>query len=243
MRIYLLLCIIILHISVACKKGKKTGDNTVIAIEMMDSSYPCLYDNLTSSLGIGLIIPPTKFEIFRDSLIQNKLISCNMDSVVYLSKINICSKYYKPDYGIMHFVCLKENKVSYEILVNHSTIRYLPKSKQYTFLTWNDYILQSYGIRRLTDENGDISAELPLRKQPNNNSDTISIPKGLEMFCPLEIRGDWVKVQYDCFYNNENNPYEGEPCHNFINKCKAPLTGWLKWRNNNHVLIDIFLMP
>jgi hypothetical protein len=82
-----------------------------------------------------------------------------------------------------------------------------------------------------------------VRLGPSDGSKVLTIPQGFEMFCPMEIRGDWVKVRYDCFYNDENNPHEGEPCHNFIDECKDPVTGWLKWRNENKILIDIFLMP
>jgi hypothetical protein len=59
----------------------------------------------------------------------------------------------------------------------------------------------------------------------------------------MEMRGDWVKVKYDCFYNDENNKYEGQPCQNFVNQCQNPLIGWIRWKQGNKLLIEIFLMP
>jgi hypothetical protein len=59
----------------------------------------------------------------------------------------------------------------------------------------------------------------------------------------IDLYKEVTATEYDCFYNDDNNPNEGEPCHNFIDKCKNPLTGWLRWRQENKLLIDIFLMP
>ncbi|MBB6005221.1 hypothetical protein [Arcicella rosea] len=209
--------------------------------KQIDQDNDCSYDNQVSSLGIGLIIAPPKFEIYNDSLLNDKIASWDMYEDE--SKINLCSKFFKPDYGIMHFVCIAKSEKAYKVLVNFSDIKYLPKTKNYDFKTWDEYISQSFGIRRLTNDNGDISKKYTLRIKPEDNADTLVIPKGHELFCPMEIKGDWIKVRYDCFYNDENNSYEGEPCHNYIDKCKNPLTGWLLWRQENHLLIDIFLMP
>lgn len=229
-----------------------TKDSTAIVSIDTSSSRPndkqvnhdnnCQYDNEVSTLGIGIVIAPTQFDIFNDSLLTNKFASRDMYSEDG-NKKDICSKFYKPDYGIMHFVCIGKTDKAYKVLINYSDIKYFPKTKNYDFKTWGEYILQSFGIRRLTSETGGISQQLPLRNQANDNAAVLTIPKGLEMFCPMEIKGDWVEVKYDCFYNNDDNPNEGEPCHNFIDKCKNPLTGWLRWRQENKLLIDIFLMP
>lgn len=201
----------------------------------------CSFDNQVSSLGIGLIIAPSQFEVYNDSLLTDK--NANWDMYKDEGKINLCSKFFKPEYGIMHFVCIEKTGKSYKVLVNFSDIKYLPKTKNYDFKTWDEYISQSFGIRRLTNNNGINFKNHTLRIQPNDNADTLAIPKGHELFCPIEIKGDWIKVRYDCFYNDENNLYQGEPCHNYIDKCKNPLIGWLRWRQENQLLIDVFLMP
>jgi hypothetical protein len=247
--------IFILTIFFSC--GRKTNnserkiytiDNSAVATfptqpynKQIAQENNCSYENQVSSLGIGLIIVPSKFEIYNDSLLKDKIAIWDMYEDE--SKINVCSKFFKPDYGIMHFVCIGESAQAYRILVNFSDIKYLPKTKNYYFKTWEEYISQSFGISRLTNNAEEISKNHGLRILPNDNADTLLIPEGQELFCPIEIKGDWIKVIYDCFYNDENNSYQGEPCHNYIDKCKNPFTGWLRWRQENQLLIDIFLMP
>jgi len=171
--------------------------------QQIDQDQNCSYDNQVASLGFGLIIAPQKFEVYNDSLLSDKTASWDMYKDE--SNITICSKFYKPDYGIMHFVCLAKGEKAYKVLVNYSDIKYLPKTNNYVFENWEEYIVQSYGIRRITKDNGDIPINNPLRMKPENDADTLVIPKGQELFCPMEIKGDWVKVRYDCFYNDENN--------------------------------------
>ena len=201
----------------------------------------CSYDNQVSTLGIGLVIVPSKFEIYNDSLLSNKLLSFDMYEDE--PKMNICPKFFKPDYGIMHFVCIEKTAKFYKVLVNYSDVKYLPKAHNYDFKTWEQYILQSYGLKRISNNGDLVSKSLPLRIEPRENADTLSIPKGYEMFCPIEVKGDWVKVTYDCFYNDVNSLYEGQPCHDYIDKCEKPLIGWLKWKDKNNLKIETFLMP
>jgi hypothetical protein len=207
----------------------------------LNSENECSYDNQVSTLGMGLVIVPSNFEIYNDSALSNRY--SNWDMYEDEANINVCSKFFKPDYRIMHFVCIGITSKAYKVLINYSDVKYLPKAKNYEFKTWEQYILQSFGLRRLNSNNDDNLESASFRKDPSLNSDTLEIPKGFEMFCPLEIKGDWLKVTYDCFYNNENNKYEGEPCQNYILKCEKPLTGWIKWKEKNNLKIEIFLMP
>jgi hypothetical protein len=199
----------------------------------------CGFDNPVSTLGIGLVIVPTSFVIYNDSLLTDTFQYINM----YQDKPMICSKFHKPDYGIMHFVCLSITGKSYKVLTNYSEYKYLPKNGKYLYQTWGKYILSSYGVRRFYDQDKQRFSDQPIRALNNNTSDTVNIPKGLELLCPLEIREDWIRVKYDCFYSKENNEHEGAPCQKYVNKCNPSTTGWLKWRQDNKLLIDIFLMP
>jgi hypothetical protein len=201
----------------------------------------CSYDNEVSTLGLGLVIVPSSFEIYNDSTLSNRY--SNWDMYEDVDNLNVCPKFSKPDYGIMHFVCIGVTSKAYKVLINYSDVKYLPKTKKYEFKTWEQYILQSFGIRRLLSNREDNLEITSLRKEPSINSDTIEIPKKHEMFCPLEVKGDWLKVTYDCFYNDEINQYEGEPCQNYILKCEKPLIGWIRWKDKNNLKIEIFLMP
>jgi hypothetical protein len=213
------------------------SEDTIENITTNPAGQNCTYENSMSNLGVGIIIAPTTFEIFEDSLLTQNLSTINMYEDE--KKINFCSFFYKPDYGIMHFVCIGENAKSYKILTGPFEHKFLPKKKEYEFKTWEKYILESFGVRRKTER----EPKQQFKEQSTENSKDLKIPEGHELFCPMEIKGDWIKVKYDCFYNAENNQYEGQPCNNYIDKCDKTLTGWIKWRLQNELLIDIFLMP
>jgi hypothetical protein len=202
----------------------------------------CSSDNEVLTLGIGIVIAPSEFNIYNDSLLTDKLASRNMYSEDATLQ-DICPIYFNPDYGIMHFVALGHTDKAYKVLINYSQIKYLPKKGGYEYKSWEDYILMSHGIRRLTMSDGDLSQPAERLYANYAKEDTLPIPAGLEMFCPIQIKGDWVKVTYDCFYNLEEMDGDGQPCYEYINECKNPITGWLRWRRGNKVLIDIFLMP
>lgn len=213
--------------------------STEAKVSPVVSTTQCEYNNPVSDLGIGLVKAPSKLVIYDDPLLTKLYTKRNMEEDY--DAMGFCTKFFKPDYGIMHFVCLGMTNKAYKVLINYSDVKYLPKTKEFEFTTWNDYISSSFGIgRRSVVEGVDYQ---PLRTNPEVTSDTLSLPKGNELFCPMEIKGDWIKVKYDCFYNNSDNPYEGEPCSQYIDQCKNPLTGWLRWRQKNELLISIYLMP
>lgn len=202
----------------------------------------CSYANETSTLGIGLILAPAQFTLFDDSLLTHKFADIDMYNDQE-ALTQLCPKFFKPDYGIMHFVCVDSTETIYKVLTDSSSFKFMGNVSSAEFTTWENYILNSFGIRRLTDSDGDPALQNDLKMLPSQESKALAIPEGFEMFCPMEMRGSWVKVRYDCFYNRDDNPHEGEPCHNFIQDCKDPLTGWVKWKDESKILIDIFLMP
>lgn len=243
--------IVLVLITVACSQDKVAE---VIGHSHEDIAYvtampatenkniinKCAYDNDTESLGLGLVAVPPAFELFSDSLLTNTYLMWNMYSSDAPPK-PVCSKYYKPDYGIMQFVCLEKAEKYYKVLAGYDQVFFLPVAEDYEFVTWQDYILTSFGVRRNTDLDSEWKDQ-PLRKLPNASSEELDIPEGLEMFCAMEMKGEWLKVKYDCFYNTETELEEGAPCHEYIDKCANTVTGWLKWRDNNKVLIDVMTM-
>ncbi|MEL7003783.1 MAG: hypothetical protein AAFN93_13755 [Bacteroidota bacterium] len=205
----------------------------------------CQYANPTSELGIGLVEYDNYnhrtpvFEVFNDPELTEKFCSWNIYDEDNLSPF--CAKYHKPDYGIAQVVVLDSLDKSYKVLVNQQDIKYVPKNINYVFWSWQEYLTESHGIRRRIE----IARfkNQPLRTQPNILADIVTLPgERFELFCVMEVRGDWVKVKYDCFYNSDQNPHEGMPCSTYINECINSATGWLKWRIDNEVTVDIFLM-
>ena len=95
--------------AVLCSCGQK-GNNTESKVDSIsnttietittkpinkqaDQGNNCSYDNQVSSLGIGLIIAPSKFEIYSDSLLKDKI--ANWDMYEDDGKINLCSKFWR----------------------------------------------------------------------------------------------------------------------------------------------------
>ena len=193
-------------------------------------SVVCMYNNDISTLGMGLVLAPDSFEVYNDSLLLNPYQRLIMH--YNGNKAKFCPKFYKPDYGIMHFVCIGITNKAYKIIVNYSNVKYLPRKKQYEFRTWRDYIMNSNGIDKITDNASDADYSI-LYKGSSENSDTIKVPHQASC-CPVEMKGDWVKVVYNCFIDG--------PCDKYLGKCQNPLTGWIQWRKGNKLLINIFLM-
>jgi len=226
-------------------KTEKAASLEAVKPKQQTTERNCGFNNLTNTLGKGLVLVSIENEqsrlvIYEDSLLQHKYVSWNYSGEPAKP---VCSKYYKPDYGFLHFVYLKETVKSYQVINGFNEIKYLPKEKTNEVISWDKYLLKSYGIAKYYDGNIGKRLEQPFRESPSEEAAIANIPKDAEMLCPMEIKGDWVKVQYDCFYNQKQNKYEGQPCHDFIEKCKPAQMGWIKWRDKNKILIDIFLMP
>jgi hypothetical protein len=199
----------------------------------------CDYGTATSSLGIGMVLPPDKIEIYNDSLLKDNYFVWQV-SKDYNPPKPACTLYYKPDYGFVHFVCLDTSATYFKVLINYDEIKYLPRSGDYTFESWEEYVFNSFGgIKRRSDKK---TSYQPLRKSPEDNADTITIKNSDATFCPMEMRGDWINVKYDCYQNIEDVPGEPRHCQEHIGKCGNTSTGWIRWKKGNQILIEIYLM-
>lgn len=219
--------------------------------EKSQPAYTCSdgYEHHTFTLGKGLIQVnsdsgnnSSSFDLYNDSLLQDKYISWDYYKDAKPAKV-ICPKYFNLEPDVIQFVYVRETPKAYQVINGYDEIKYLPKVKENVAVSWQDYILYSFGVSRLTAAELKETVANPVRKMPSENAATLTFPQGPESLCPMEIKGDWLKVQYDCFSNLEQNEFEGRPCHEFIQKCKPAQTGWIKWREKNKILIGISLMP
>ncbi len=144
--------------------------------------------------------------------------------------VNFCAKFHKPDYGIMHLVCLDSTEKTYKVIVNESDIKYVSKIDNGSFWTWEKYILNSIGI------NAKHPLTLSIKDNPKSNASTIDSTGNMNSYCANTISGDWINIRYSCLYENDIV----EECFSAKNCSK---TGWIKWRNENELLIAIYLMP
>ena len=206
-------------------------------IEEDEDYSSCEYENPTATLGLGLVILPDEFILYEDSALTKVFCERIMFNEVNV-RPEICAKFCKPEYSIMHLVCVNMNENSYSVLIDSSTVAYAPRNDQYTFNQWGEYITSSLGIRRKPE----FMKDNPLKPEPTSKGKSISLPKGNESLCAMEVKGDWVKVKYDCFQTKDNNEYLGEPCVLYISLCETQV-GWIKWRDEETLLIDLFLIP
>lgn len=122
--ITLLLTLFILTTSGQNKNPKKMGVGFVI------SSNPYQFEDLSHS-----------DELYNDPALTKKR-----------THENVFPFFYKPDYGLYHFICLKKTAVYYEILVNDSEIAYIPNNMNFYFKTWDAILLKAV-VERLTTNN------------------------------------------------------------------------------------------
>jgi hypothetical protein len=115
----------------------------------------------------------------------------------------------------MHFNAdiVSDSLYTVRIGANHKLIR---KGKYMEYLSWPDYILRYFVTT--TEAN-------PLREKPDQTANKIKNLNytDLNFRCTI-ISGDWVKVtcNKDC-----------EGCPDGIQ-----ISGWIKWRENNKVIIE-----
>lgn len=88
------------------------------------------------------------------------------------------------------------------------------------FETWEKYILQVFAVGFDTKEN-------PLLTSPQSE-----IKKSVEpntTFFPVEVKGEWLKVKWDksTETRKENNKQD---------------TGWLRWKKDGKLFIELFNM-
>ena len=182
-----------------------------------------------NSLGIGLVIAPDSFQIYNDSNLQELILSTNM----YNGKIpkSIYPIIFKPDYGLMHFVCLGFNDKFYRVLINDTLIGYFPRTSEYEFENWNKYIIESYGIA--------LKERTDIYSSDNESSSKIKYNKEM-LLCPILLKGEFIKVRIGCQEGSFDESMEDEMCPQILKQCnKKGIEGWVRWKENEVLKIDI----
>ncbi|RMG01717.1 MAG: hypothetical protein D6735_11390 [Acidobacteria bacterium] len=126
---------------------------------------------------------------------------------------------FHPDYFILALRCVGEDENRYEVIVNEKTgLRKFVRKDDPTlkFVTWEEYVIKVFAVGFDRKEN-------QLREMPNGTIMKVELPNEV-VFHPLEIKDDWLKVCWDDSRKRK--------------KCAG--TGWVKWRDENHLLIKLF---
>lgn len=124
-----------------CENQKGAGNKTLSLIQSLMIMQDCYYQNNNVDIGIGLLLwvgdceKPVSF--YKDKNLSQKvyeLIFCNQPK-------EVCPIFYKPDYDIMHFAVKSKKQTSYEVYVNDIDTMFLSANEQFTFVTWEDFLL------------------------------------------------------------------------------------------------------
>lgn len=216
------------------KAEKKTPANETLSAET-DNEEPaqavyCEYNNQVTSLGMGLLLMPGKCKFYNNKALTDLYMEWDL-SENYDPPQLACALYYKPDYGIAHYVCLDSTEKYYHILINGNQEKYVPRIYGKIFENWPTYIFGSIGGINLpmNEEEG-----YYIHMTPLETADKMAVQ--VNAFCPLDVQGDWVKVKLDCYTFDEKS---AEDCHLYIDECKSTPVGWIRWRKGNKILIGI----
>ncbi len=120
------------------------------------------------------------------------------------------------DYFVLALRCVGEDNSHFEVIVNEETglKKFVRKAdKTLKFETLEKHILKSFAIDFNRTEN-------PLRKIPEGEIKVVDLPKEIT-FHPVEVKGEWLKVRWD-------------------NTKKDTDFGWIKWKENDKILIELF---
>lgn len=182
-------------------------------------------NNQPINLGIGFAIAENPY-LFENGTHPDTIFT-NSQLTKKVKNDKISPFFYKPDYGLYHFICLEKNKNYYKVLINDSEIGYLPNNETYLFKSW-ETILMAASVQRNDKSN-------LIRNNPSENSKS-----DVENNCSNEVmqakdviqkQGEfWIEISFatDC------SPYPDENA-----KLKR---GWIKWRNSKELLVQIFLL-
>jgi len=181
----------------------------------------CAYNNDVPTMGIGLFLAGDSVILYKNSGLTEEFFS----SAVYDENTFFCAKYHAPDYGIMQFVCVDSTQTCYKLLINEGKVIYTPKTSG-AFSTWENYILSSLGV------------DIPEGTAIYYNSDTFEVKDSVQNmdYCPVQLKGDWLQVQYHCSYSGDAIV---DACPE-IDECSQK--GWIQWRKNDQILIGVYLI-
>lgn len=122
---------------------------------------------------------------------------------------------FHPDNFVLALEVIKVEISEYKIIVNKKTrlVKKVKKESFLQFLTWDQYVLNAFSIGFNHEVN-------PIQKEPQKESGTIAY-KQENIYHPIKIQGEWLQIKW----GSEGN-------WNY---------GWIKWKEENRLLIEIYL--
>lgn len=199
----------------------------IISLLLLHTTLPLLSQHQQpKEIGIGIAVAsnPYQFEnTHYERIFINEELTINLQDG---AQSKVFPFFYKPDYGLYHFICLEKTRSYYKILVNDNEIAYIPNDTNFYFVTW-EVLLVNTSVERLTGNN-------PIKENYTSNSQEIvhnCNPERLKVETVIEVSGEhWLFVSFS------------PDCDPYVAESKSPKHGWIKWRNGNQLLVDILLL-
>jgi hypothetical protein len=122
---------------------------------------------------------------------------------------------FHPDYFTLALRCVGEEKNRYEVVVNdESGLRKFVKKgdKVLRFQTWEYHVTEAFAVQFENKTN-------PIRVTPDGNQQDLNLPEDVT-FHPVKINGEWLQVRWES---------EG-----------SAKSGWIKWKGNEQLLVELF---
>jgi len=167
---------------------------------------------------------PTQTIIVYD---DKEIKSFNIENLESISK-----EWFKPihihlDYFIFYFQCSVVEKDWYQIVVNEQTNLklWVKKSADLEYIKWEKFIS---GVTAVRPIQADIN---PIRQEPNVNSN-LTNHQFIDCLAPIEVQGDWMKVKVEPAVCDKT--FEMEELEY--------VEGFIKWKNDNKLLINYWLL-
>ena len=125
---------------------------------------------------------------------------------------------FHPDYFSLALKCTGEDSNRYQVIVNEETglKKFVKKDDAaLRFQSWEDHIKGAFAVKFDHVEN-------PLRESPEGKVKNADLPEDAT-FHPVQVNGDWLKVRWDS-----------------SKKSGSAQVGWIKWKENEKLLIELY---
>lgn len=153
------------------------------------------------------------FRFVRNPQMSGEVLIAERDSLHWLQPLAE-----KLNYSLLQFTCVEVKKDWYRVRVNEHTgeTHWILQSSYCKMERWEQLLLHTTAIRRKD------AAGNPLRAKPSLKATRIPF-SGSEQFTAVSISGQWMKVSA----TTEDG---------------IVLTGWIRWRDDEKILIDYSLL-
>ncbi len=128
----------------------------------------------------------------------------------------------KPNYTIL-FDCLRKYNGFYEVVIDEAakTTAWIDDTSFVNFLSWEDFLKSVLCLQQK-----DVDAN-PIRTEPSVQSEIVMKNEGcLEL---VQLQGDWAMVKLS------------DLDYDLGQKDLQEVNGWIRWKNNDMILIEYFL--